>query len=89
MEGRIRFTVRNLELKRDRSSSRGYVKTLRRVGIIIGNNISFNSNLGTISIDIKRPRLITIDEYVSFNGKFIHLIHAWRPVEQNRLPSLN
>jgi acetyltransferase-like isoleucine patch superfamily enzyme len=77
MKGIIRSKIRNLELKWARKSPRRYIKFLRKVGVVIGENISFHGKLSTISIDITRPSLVTIGDYVSFNGNFNLLTHDW------------
>jgi len=68
---------RNLKLRWARTSPQRYIRFLRKVGVVIGENISFHGKLNTISIDITRPSLVTIGDFVSLNGNFNLITHDW------------
>lgn len=68
---------RNLKLRWAHTSPRRYIRFLRKVGVVIGENISFHGKLNTISIDITRPSLVTIGDFVSLNGNFNLITHDW------------
>lgn len=70
-------TIENLKLRYARRSPQKYLQYLRSTGIQIGDPISFHGNVKTIRIDVTRPSLVTIGDYVSFNANFALLTHDW------------
>lgn len=75
MKGYIRSKIRNLELRWARTNSRRYVNFLRRQGVKIGNNLWITPAVNTIQIDITRPSLVEIGDYVRLNRNFTLLTH--------------
>jgi len=60
MKGTVIYNkVRNFKSRWERTNPRRYLKFLRKVGVKIGENITFHGKLSTISIDITRPSIVT------------------------------
>lgn len=73
----VKSIITNLKLRWARTSPRRYICFLRKLGVDIGENISFHGKLNTVSIDITRPSLVSIGNNISFNGYFNLITHDW------------
>ena len=60
----IRSRIRNWELHLSKTSKKRYINYLRKQGVKIGENIWMTPCIKTVNIDITRPSLVEIGDYV-------------------------
>ena len=76
LRGRIQNTIRNLQYRLMKRSSRGYVQWLRNEGIKVGKRVEIKKPW-TVSIDTTRPSLVTIGNNVRINKGFCLHTHDY------------
>jgi acetyltransferase-like isoleucine patch superfamily enzyme len=57
------------------SNEQRFIRYLQSKGIIIGSNTKFYGDIKSMNIDLTRPSLIEIGNYVAFNRNFTLLTH--------------
>lgn len=67
--------IRNLKLKYAKTSQERYIKYLRSLGCKIGDNIWMTPKINTVNIDVTRPSLVEIGNYVRINRNFTLITH--------------
>ena len=72
---RLKSRIDNLKLRWARTSSKRFIKYLRQRGIKIGNHLWVTPAVDTVSIDLTRPSLIEIGDYVRLNRNLTILTH--------------
>ena len=71
----IRSRIRNWELHLSKTSKKRYINYLRKQGVKIGENIWMTPCIKTVNIDITRPSLVEIGDYVRIDRNFTLLTH--------------
>jgi len=75
MKEKLSKIKKNLKLRWARTSPERYIKFLREQGIKIGENIWVTPAVKTLNIDVTRPSLIEIGDYVRLNKNLTILTH--------------
>ena len=70
----IRSRIRNWELHLSKTSKKRYINYLRKQGVKIGENIWMTPCIKTVNIDITRPSLVEIGDYVRIDRNFTLLM---------------
>ncbi|NLF43698.1 MAG: acyltransferase [Bacteroidales bacterium] len=71
----LKSKMRNLKLRWARTSSKRYIKYLRGLGIKVGNDLWITPAIKTLHIDVTRPSLVEIGDFVRLNRNFTLLTH--------------
>jgi len=75
MKEKFKKIRKNLQLRWARTSPERYINFLREQGIKIGENIWVTPAVKTLNIDVTRPSLIEIGDYVRLNKNLTILTH--------------